>query len=233
MPSIEDELELEIEAERAAALIETEEWKSFAQKFDMDDPRNQNLWNWLVIARLGRDASLEQRQRLLSTVIKAGGIVRLPHIKDEHGNTLLAAGQYEFERVSESAEEPQVPVDRNGHPLSESQQRWSEYRQFSETHSSRECENRAKADAGYRSFRVKNYEREASETPSTQFSIAGQAATENKPTITPELIAFAETYRHTSTDEVRKLRSPSISPLTFEAYNKNLEAALAAGLIGR
>src|SRR6266404_4196810 len=61
MPSIEDELELEIEAERVAALIETEEWKSFAQKFDMADPRNENLWDWLVIARLGRDASVEQR----------------------------------------------------------------------------------------------------------------------------------------------------------------------------
>jgi len=227
-----EELELAIEAERVEALQETVEWKNFTQKFDMGDARNQNLWDWLVIARLGRDASVEQRQRLLTTVVKAGGVVTLPPIRNEAG-PVLAAGQYEFVERTVQEPTPEPEKDSRGHILGDSQLRWKEYREFAESHSSAECRSRAKLDRGFAAFVRLNLEREAQETPSTQFSIAGQAATENKPAITPELIAFAEEYRHTPTDQVRKLRSPSMSPLTFETYNKTLAAALSAGLIGR
>lgn len=55
-----------------------------------------------------------------------------------------------------------VPQDEEPEekPLTGSQKAWSEYRQWSETHSSNECRARARTDAGYAAFMRKNLERE-------------------------------------------------------------------------
>src|SRR5712672_52547 len=124
-----DQLELAIEVEIVEALQETDEWKHFSTKFDVDDPRNQNLWDWLVIARLGRESSLEQRQSLLNVVLKAGGIVSLPNIKDEAG-PVLAAGQYEF--VERLVEQP-TPEPVVEEPIHRGQQMWREHADFMRT----------------------------------------------------------------------------------------------------
>lgn len=211
------------------------EWKSFTEKFDTDNEGNLSLLKALFVDRLDDDSTAEQDRHLLKAVTQAGGIITVRTIKHENGTVLFPGGQYEFELRPQvrTVEEPEVPRDRNGNPLTASQLAWSEYRQFSETHSMEEIRARARTDAGFSSFMRKQYEREARETPSTQFAIAGQTSAENKPAITPELIAWVEEFRKTPMDRVRALRSPSLNPLGFQVYNANLETALAACLIGR
>src|SRR6266566_5576434 len=51
--------------------------------------------------------------------------------------------------------EPKIdtrPRDKNGDVLSESQIRWREYRQWSETHTMDQCRARAKSDEGFETF---------------------------------------------------------------------------------
>ena len=84
----------------------------------------------LFVEKLGDDPGVEDYQRLLKNVIRSGGVVRLPKIKNSAGNVLLEAGQYEFElkeNVSEPAPEPEVLRDRNGNPLTSSQLQWREF----------------------------------------------------------------------------------------------------------
>jgi hypothetical protein len=59
-----------------------------------------------------------------------------------------------------AAKQAATPHTRAGVPMTEAQQRWSEYRQFSETHSMAEVRQRMRTDAGFASFVSKNRERE-------------------------------------------------------------------------
>jgi hypothetical protein len=216
--------ELLTEAEKIERLKSTPEWQSFATIFDTSSGPNKTLLQMLFSDKLGEDPSVEDFQRLLHTVIAAGGIVR------------LSGEQYEFEVLPEPEQivEPEVPRDRNGNVLSASQLAWKEFREFSETHSMQECRARARTDAAFGSFLRTNLEREAQGTESTQFRIAGQHP--GSPDIsgsTSELIAFANEFRRTSMDQVRRLKSPTLNPLGWDKYQKDLDAALAAGLIGR
>jgi hypothetical protein len=213
-------------------LKETPEWQEFRQRFDTSSEPNNRLLGFLFKTKLmpaysGDDPTLEDYQRLLRNVIRAGGIVSLPTIKNPDGAVLLEAGQYEFELKPAEPE----PVVEEPTPVHRGQQIWSEYRQFSESHSTQDCRNRAKVDAGFASFMRKNYEREARETESTQFQLAGQPSTGSKPRVTPELLTFAEAYRTTPVEKVRQLRSPAFNPLGYAVYVKNIETALAAGLL--
>jgi len=210
--------------ETVAQLYVSQEWTDFTAKFDMSNDSNQTLFGWLIDEKLGPSPELTDYQRLLKTVIAAGGVVT------------VKGTQYEFELVPviESIVEPEVLHDKNGNPLSESQLRWSEYRTFSESHSSADCKARARTDAGYGSFYRKNLEREAQGTESTQFRLAGQQP--SKPDVSgvsQELLNFADEFRRTGMDEVRRRKSPTLNPLGWEKYQKDLDAALAAGLIGR
>src|SRR5258708_21583669 len=211
--------------ETLAKIKASSEYKNFAAKFDLANEGNKTLLGMLIDEKLGPDPSVEDYKQLLRIGISVGGMVTLD------GTT------YEFElKQGEPAPElePELPaVDARGHILGASQKAWSEYRQFAEKHSSQECRDRAKVDRGFASFVRLNLQREAQETPSTQFSIAGHAATENKPAITPELIAFAEEFRRTPMDRVRALKSPATNPLGYEIYERHLQAAIAANLIGR
>jgi hypothetical protein len=207
--------------EIAEQLKVTPEWQEFKDRFDMSVESNSTLLGWLYTEKLGDEPGIEDYQRLLRNVVRSGGIVTV------RGTT------YEFElrkREPKSAPEPEPVRDSRGHVLGESHKRWSEYRDFAETHSSQECRDRARVDSGFASFRRLNLEREARETRSTQFELAGQSQTESK-RATPELIAFAEEYRKTPVETVRQLRSPAFNALGYKAYIKNTEAALAAGLI--
>jgi hypothetical protein len=210
-------------AEIVEKLKATSEWEDFKNKFDMSKESNNTLLGMLFTEKLGDDPSVEDYQRLIKTLFRAGGIV------------LVNGAQYEFELKEyepEPVTEPEPERDSRGHILGESQKKWKEYRDFAETHSSQECRDRARVDSGFASFRRLNLERESRETPSTQFVLAGGATTESKPAVTSELIAFAEEYRRTPTAEVRKRRNPVFN-LSAEQYNKKFDAALAAGLIGR
>lgn len=125
-------------------------------------------------------------------------------------------------------EQPPAPK-----PLTASQQAWSEYRIFSETHTSAECKARARVDAGYASFVRKNLEREMGETQvgDAVVAIGTQAVRQDKTRATQNLREFAETYRRAPTSEVRKLSSAAMNPNGYKQYQADLDAAIAAGLI--
>ena len=210
--------------EIVAQLYVSKEWTDFTAKFDMNDEGNQTLFGLLIDEKLDSHPELTDYQRLLRTVLAAGGVIR------------VQGTQHEFQLVPvvEPVVEPEVLRDKNGNALSPSQIAWSEYRTFSESHSSADCKARARTDAGYGSFYRKNLEREAQGTESTQFRLAGQQP--SKPDVTgvsQELLNFADGFRRTSMDEVRRRKSPTLNPLGWEKYQKDLDAAIAAGLIGR
>jgi hypothetical protein len=195
-------------------LFETPEWVELQSKFDLES--GMEIVN-AVIDTVPEPKILSRVQSIIRTVVLAGGLTKF-------GN-LTPRSVVE----SEPEVEPEIQRDKNGRPLSESQQRWSEYRQFAETHSSQECRDRARVDSGFASFRRLNLERECQETPSTQFELAGQpqsSATKK----TSELIAFAEVYRKTPMSEVKKLRNPVFN-LNAEQYEQDFQSALAAGLL--
>ena len=197
------------------------EWQDFKERFDITKEANHTLLGWLYVEKLGDDPGIDDYKKLIRTVLAAGGVVTVK------GTT------YEFELRQAEPElipEPEPERDSRGHILGESQKKWREYREFSDTHTSQECKNRAKVDSEYASFRRLNLERESRETPSTQFVLAGGVSTESKPVVTPALIAFAEEYRKTPMQEVRKRRNPTFN-LNAEQYERDFQAALAARLI--
>jgi hypothetical protein len=217
--------ELTVE-EMVQALKKSSEWAVFRDKFDMGKSSNNTLFGMLIDQKLVDDFSIDDCKRLLQVVLSAGGIVTLD------GTT------YEFELREpepELAPEPEVPRDKNGNPLNPAQIAWRNFAIWANdpNTSSEMIRQRRSTDRSFAEFYRHSLTREAQETPSTQFSIAGQATTDNKPAVTPELVAFAEAYRHTSTEEVRKLRSPLINPLGWERYKELESAAASAGFLGR
>jgi hypothetical protein len=209
--------------EIVVALNASPEWSEFTARFAWPNDYNKNLFDLVIEEKLGPNPDLADYQRLFKTVIAAGGVVRLKNGK-----------RYEFEVAPaiEPVVEPEVPRDKNGNVLSASQLAWQSYREWSENHSSADCKARARTDAGYGTFYRKNLEREAQGTESTQFKLAGQQPSKpNVAGVSPELIAFAQEFKKTPMDRVRVLRNPSLSPLTFEKYSQQLEAAIAAGLV--
>jgi hypothetical protein len=223
--------------ELVASLKQTAEWQEFRRRFDTTSEPNNRLLGFLFITKLmpdysGDDPDLEDYKRLIRNVILAGGVVALPTIKNPDGTVVLEAGQYEFELCQAEPEqqpESEVPRDKNGKPLSPSQIAWGEMARWSHRASSQEIKERRRIDPAFASFYRLNIEREARETPSTQFELAGQS--QNTKHATPDLIAFAEAYRTTPVEKVRQLRSPAFNALGYKKYIANIEAALAAGLI--
>jgi hypothetical protein len=195
------------------------EWQAFKERFDMSIESNHTLLGWLYAEKLGDDPGVEDYQRLLKNIIRSGGVVTV------RGTT------YEFELKEHEPErvQPEVPRDRNGKPLSQSQIAWGEMARWSQQASSQDIRERRRTDPAFASFYRLNIEREARETPSTQFELAGQS--QNTKQATPELIAFAEEYQKTPVERVRQLRSPAFNPLGYKTYINNIETALAAGLI--
>jgi hypothetical protein len=126
-----------------------------------------------------------------------------------------------------------TPRDKNGKPLTESQLRWSEYRQFSETHNSAERKARTQTDSGYREFVHTNLVREFAEQPvgDAVVAVGTQAVRQDKTKVTQELREFAQAYRLAPTSEVKKLSSPAMNPIGYELYRKNIDLAIAAGLL--
>jgi hypothetical protein len=216
--------ELFTQEEILEQLYASQEWADFKARFDMSLDGNNTLGNWVIEEKLGPNPKLADYKNLFKAIIAAGGVVR---VKGE---------QYEFETVPvvEPVVEPEVPRDRNGNPLSASQIAWGEMTRWSQTASSKQIADRRRVDPAFESFYKTNLRREAQGTESTQFRLAGQQP--SKPDVSgvsPELVAFADEFRRTSMDEVRLRKSPTLNPLGWEKYQKDLDAALAAGLIGR
>jgi len=131
-----------------------------------------------------------------------------------------------------SASEP-APVDRNGKPLSRAQIQWGKYAEFANTHSSAECRERARTDAGFRSFVTKNLQREMTESgvgdavvPLNQSSSPTKAAMKDQ-----RLVAFADTYRNMSSAEVRSRKSAASNPFGAAQFMKDINDCISLGLI--
>jgi hypothetical protein len=199
------------------------EWQAFKDRFDMSVESNHTLLGWLYADKLGDDPGVEDYQRLLKNIISSGGVVTV------RGTT------YAFElrpAEPEQQPEPEVPRDKNGNTLTSSQLEWRSFAIWSNdpNTTSEMIRQKRQTDRSFAEFYKRSLLREAQETPSTQFSLAGQPSTESKPAVTPELIAFAQEYRNTSMQEVRKRRNPTFN-LNAAQYEQNFQAALAAGLI--
>jgi hypothetical protein len=124
----------------------------------------------------------------------------------------------------------EVPAPKQ---LSASQQAWSEFRQYTESHSVAECKNRARVDEGYRKFLNTNLQREMAQTPVGDgvVSIGTQATRQDRGVkITQALNDFAVEFRQMSSDEVRKRRNIATNPHAAE-FNRSLDLAISAGLL--
>jgi hypothetical protein len=117
--------------------------------------------------------------------------------------------------------------------LSASQQAWSEFRQYTESHSVAECKARARADEGYRKFLNTNLQREMAQAPVGDgvVSIGTQATRQDRGVkITQALNDFAVEFRQMSSDEVRKRRNIATNAHAAE-FNRSLDLAISAGLL--
>jgi len=225
------------EEEKTTAVESSPEWKKFSEKFVVNDT-TRYLWKLAQIDKIGVDSSVDDSLKLLRDILRSGGIISLRTIKSETGKVLLDAGQYEFEiRLAEPEPqpEPEVPRDHTGKPLTSSQLEWRNFAIWANdpNTTSEMIRQRRLTDRSFAEFYRRSLEREATETPSTQFRLAGQSQTENKKSVAPELVTWAEEFRRTPMDRVRQQRSPVMNPFGFEAYENNLKAAIAAGLVGR
>jgi len=204
--------------EMVAQIGASSEWNDFSDRFDMSKESNNVLFGMLIDDKLGPNPSLDEYKNLILSVMRAGGIVS------------INGTQYEFEIREEKPiiKEPEVPRDKNGNPLSESQLRWSEYRTFSESNSMEVCRQRAKTDAGYGSFFRKQYERQTGEVGDRVENLNQR---QQVGTPAEALVAFAAEYHRTPTEKLRQLKRFDTNPYGAADWNRKFEACVAAGLI--
>ena len=131
--------------------------------------------------------------------------------------------------------EPKIdtrPRDKNGDVLSESQIRWREYRQWSETHTMDQCRARAKSDEGFGSFMHKNLTREFA-APGVLDAVTpiGQSQGAKR---TPELLEFAKKFNKEKSENLRPKGGYVVldgQQILHKDFVKTVDAAIAAGLI--
>jgi hypothetical protein len=116
--------------------------------------------------------------------------------------------------------------------LTASQRAWSEYRQFTESHSVQECKNRARVDEAYRKFLNTNLQREMGGGVGDAVEAFGtQAVRQDKSVkITQELNDFVLAYRVMSAAEIKKNSTLATNPKAAE-FVRNTELAIAAGIL--
>ena len=133
------------------------------------------------------------------------------------------------EAAAQAAAEASLPRDKHGRPLTEAQQRWSEYRVFSESHTMDQCRARARTDAGYASFMKTNYQREGVQHgEGTILNASRETPTSDTPA---DLLAWVREYLKTPADQVRKLRRTDTNPLGYQEYSRMFELAASKNLI--
>jgi len=159
---------------------------------------------------------------------RAGRVeITIPEAEDAAKELFL---NWELQPKRKRAEEPPAPK-----PLSSSQLAWSEYRIFSESHTSAECKARARVDAGYATFVRKNYERQFAASPVGDAVVnLNEKTPTTKKAVATDVVAYAARYRTMSADAVRKELSPGMNPQGPAAAaeaNRLFEASCAAGLI--
>jgi hypothetical protein len=119
--------------------------------------------------------------------------------------------------------------------LSASQQAWSEFRQWSESHTSEQCKQRARSEKAFGDFYRKNLEREFGNTQVGDAVVnVNQKAPTTKKSVPEDVATYAARYRTMSSDAVRKEMSPGVNPLGPAAAaeaSRLFELACQYGLI--
>jgi hypothetical protein len=142
----------------------------------------------------------------------------------------MDAGEFTRKVVEEPTIEEPPPTDKNGKPLSASQLAWKEHHEWALTHSSEDARRRAHSDPSFRKFREASLRLEMSGGVGDAVTNLNARPEEVKKS-NAELVAFATEYHRTPSEQVRKLKRADSNPFGHINYNKNLDAAIAAGLI--
>jgi hypothetical protein len=125
---------------------------------------------------------------------------------------------------------PPAPPEKK---LSPSQQKWSEYRIYSEEHTMAQCKARAQQDPGYASFMHKNLEREAAEqSPTDLINLNANRTPATK--VSPDLAHFVEDYKTMPIQKVRMLSNAGTNPggsVGAAHWNSLFSKATELGLI--
>jgi hypothetical protein len=166
-------------------LFATPEWVELRSKFDLES--GMEIVN-AVIDSVPEPKILSRVQSIIQRVVLAGGLTRFGNL------TPRTLAELELEPE-------QVPVDRNGRPLSASQIAWGEMARWSQQASSQDIRERRRTDPAFASFYRLNIEREARQTESTQFAVAGQPTGQS--TASERLQRFSKLYRELPTDRLK------------------------------
>jgi hypothetical protein len=168
-------------------LFETPEWVELRFKFDLES--GMEIVN-AVIDSVPNPKLLSRVQSIIRKVVLAGGLTRFGNV------TPINVAEPELK-----VEPEQVPVDRNGRPLSASQIAWGEMARWSQQASSQDIRERRRTDPAFASFYRLNIERETRQTESTQFALAGLPTAQS--TASEKLQHFAKLYRELPTDRLK------------------------------
>jgi hypothetical protein len=185
--------------------------------------------------RLAAEESAERLHKNYRAMILVEAAARYGHDDVTIETYILTAKS--MWKAGDLAPEPVVikPVEKK---LSPSQERWREYRIYTdgnraagiEPHSVQQCKDRAKVDSGYASFLHKNLEREAQNTPHVTFEHAGTEKVDQGYNDSPELRQFAIEYRKLTADQARKYALAAFNP-DWKIFKKNLDDCCACGLL--
>jgi hypothetical protein len=213
-------------------VYETAPWKRYRRECIVSAPENKQLIYKVL-------TELRSEEEYVTTGMFADALETALDYGDSEKYGTFVRKHVEPAPVVES-----IPLRKDGNPMTESQQRWSEYRIFSESHSMKDVRERMRIDPGYASFVVKNREREFESVgdsvvpqnphlvPAEDLSQASVKEIAAKAgLLVPQIHEWVKTYNSTSVSQVRSLRSAASNPLGYEQYEKSFQAAIAAGLI--
>jgi hypothetical protein len=192
-------------------LYATKTWERFARDFGNTPENRQSIEKVLDTLYADDEVTVLRFEDALTTGMDSGAIVRRPA----------------------APAEPEMPRTKNGVPLTEPQKRWAAYTKFANEHSSSECRELARADAGFKSFMQKNLEREMNESgvgdavvPLNQSSSPTKAGLKDE-----RLVAFANAFRNMSSAEVRSRKSVASNPFGAAQFMKDINDCIGLGLI--
>ncbi len=139
--------------------------------------------------------------------------------------------------LRDSGQFESVRLTKRGIPLTESQQRWSDYTKFANENSSAACKELARIDPGFRSFMQKNLQRELQGVGDSMVAngnnphllIQGGPSDDAKKNT--YYVEFAKRYAAMSSAQVKSARSIAANPLTAEQFITDTERAIELRLI--
>jgi len=172
-------------------LAETPEWKVLSEKFDLTDETNLAVVA-SVVAGIPGKTLISVAQAALRKIALAGGVTKFG-----------AMIPRPIEQPAPVVEEPEVPRDKNGQPLSSAQLAWGEMTRWSLTASSREIAERRRCDPAYASFYRKNLERETNVPVGDAVTDLNAPGRRNEGSVSDLVRRFAKLHRELPADRLK------------------------------